>query len=260
MSAIRADQLFDLTGKVAVVTGGAGGIGTVYGRALAEAGAAVALADLDGGGARAAAEKLAPEGHRAIGVQLDITDPGSAAAMAEAVTARFGGIDILINNAALMSEIPRSSLLDLPTEWFERVLRVNVMGAVVCTKAVRDSMVSRGGGRIINGSSAGAFMAGGIYGISKLALHSVTVNLAQELGPLGINVNGIAPGLVEDEAGYRSLGKDDPIRGMLAATIPGKKQAPPGDLVGTLLLLCSKAGAWINGQTISVDGGWIRRL
>lgn len=257
---IRANQLFDLTGKVAIVTGGAGGIGTVYGRALVEAGAAVALADLDGAGARAAAEKLAAEGHRAIGAQLDITDPSSAAAMAELVIERFGGIDILINNAALMSEIPRSGLLDLPTEWFERILRVNVMGAIVCAKAVRDSMVSRGGGRIINGSSAGAFMPGGIYGISKFALHSVTVNLAQELGPLGINVNGIAPGLVENEAGYRSLGKDDPIRGLLAGMIPGKKQAPPEDLIGTLLLLCSQAGDWINGQTISVDGGWTRRL
>jgi NAD(P)-dependent dehydrogenase (short-subunit alcohol dehydrogenase family) len=257
---IPANQLFDLTGKVAVVTGGAGGIGTVYGQALACVGAAVALADLNGAAASAAAERLASEGYRAIGVQLDITDPGSAAAMAEAVTKHFGGIDILINNAALMSEIPRSSLLDLPTEWFERILRVNVMGAVVCAKAVRDSMVSRGGGRIINGSSAGAFIPGGIYGISKFALHSVTVNLAQELGPLGINVNSIAPGLVENEAGFRSLGKDDPLRGMLAGMIPGKKQAPPEDLVGTLLLLCSKAGDWINGQTICVDGGWTRRL
>jgi NAD(P)-dependent dehydrogenase (short-subunit alcohol dehydrogenase family) len=159
-----------------------------------------------------------------------------------------------------MSEIPRSSLLDLPTEWFERILRVNVMGAVVCAKAVRDAMIARGGGRIINGSSAGAFMPGGIYGISKLALHSVTVNLAAELGPLGINVNSIAPGLVESESGYRSLAKDDPVRGMLATMIPGKKSAPAEDLVGTLLLLCSKAGDWINGQTISVDGGWVKRL
>src|SRR5262249_29794951 len=155
----------------------------------------------------AAAKKLAADGHQALGVKLDITDPASATAMADAVTARFGGIDILINNAALMREIPRTSQLEIPTEGLDGILRVHVMGAVVCTRAVRDSMLSRGGGRIINGSSAGAFMAGGIYGISKLALHSVTVNLAQELGPLGINVNAIAPGLVEDEAGFRSLGK-----------------------------------------------------
>ncbi len=260
MSAIRANELFDLAGKVAIVTGGAGGIGAVYGRALVEAGAAVALADLDGAGAAARAAELEADGHRALGVRLDVTDPASAAAMAAAVVARFGGIDILINNAALMSEIPQSSLLDLPTEWFERILRVNVMGAVVCTKAVRDAMVARGGGRIVNGSSAGAFMPAGIYGISKLALHSATVHLASELGPLGINVNAIAPGLVENDSGYRSLAKDDPMRGMIAAMIPGKKSAPSEDLIGTLLLLCSKAGDWINGQTISVDGGWTRRL
>jgi NAD(P)-dependent dehydrogenase (short-subunit alcohol dehydrogenase family) len=260
VNSIRAKELFDLTGKVAVVTGGAGGIGTVYGRALVEAGAAVALADLNGDAARAEAAKLAAEGHQAMGVEVDITNPVSAAAMAKTVIARFGGIDILINNAALMAEIPQSSLLDLPVEWFERVLSVNVMGAVVCTKAVRDSMVARGGGRVINGSSAGGFMPGGIYGVSKLALHSVTVSLASELGPLGINVNAIAPGLVENESAYRALPRDHPARGMLAAAIPGKKSAPPEDLVGTVLLLCSKAGDWINGQTIHVDGGWIRRL
>lgn len=260
MTGEQTTELFDLTGKVAVITGGAGGIGTVYGKALAEAGASVVLADLDEEAAHKEAKQLESEGHSAIGVRVDVTDPDSATAMAIAAIDRFGGIDILINNAALMSEIPRVPLLDLPTEWFERILRVNVMGAVVCARAVRDSMVERGGGRIINGCSAGAFIPGGIYGISKYALHSVTANLAMELGHQSINVNAIAPGLVENDAALRSLPEDDPMRGALMAMIPGKKTAPGGDLVGTLLLLCSKAGDWINGQTISVDGGWTRRL
>jgi NAD(P)-dependent dehydrogenase (short-subunit alcohol dehydrogenase family) len=165
-----------------------------------------------------------------------------------------------VNNAALMKEIPRTRLVDLPTDWFERILRVNVMGAVVCTRAVLASMVERGGGRVVNGSSAGGFMGGGIYGISKYALHNVTTSLARELGPLGINVNGIAPGLVENESGLTSLPADDPMRAGLKMMIPGKKEAPAEDLVGTLLLLCSKAGDWINGQTYLVDGGWIARL
>ncbi len=252
---------FDLTGKVAVITGGGGGIGSVYGRALGQVGAEVVLADLDRGAAEAAAKDLQADGLAAIGVEVDITQPESANAMAAAAVERFGGIDILINNAAIMSEVPRTRLVDLPVDWFERILRVNVMGAVVCTRAVLDSMVERGGGRIINGSSAGGFMPGGIYGISKFALHSVTANLARELGGLGINVNSIAPGLVEDDAGFRSLAADDPMRDMIKMMIPGKKKsAPPEDLVGTLLLLCSEAGSWINGQTISVDGGWIMRL
>lgn len=260
MTTLSTQQRFDLAGRVAVITGGAGAIGTVYGRALAEAGAAVALADLNGDAAAAAAAKLVADGYSAIGVALDITDPTSAAAMAATVTERLGGIDILVNNAALMSELPPSRLVDLPIDWFERAMRVNVMGAVVCSKAVMESMLARGGGRIINGSSAGGFIPGGIYSVTKYALHSVTVNLASELGPFGINVNSIAPGLVESESGYKSLPEDAPLRAAIESGIPGKKHGPPDDLVGTLLLLCSSAGDWINGQTIGVDGGWAKRL
>jgi NAD(P)-dependent dehydrogenase (short-subunit alcohol dehydrogenase family) len=108
--------------------------------------------------------------------------------------------------------------------------------------------------------SGGAFRPGGVYGVSKLGLVSLTATLASELGPRGINVNAIAPGFVADEAGYESLGKDSPMRAAILAAVPGKKEGPPDDLVGTLLLLASSAGDWINGQTISVDGGWIMRL
>jgi NAD(P)-dependent dehydrogenase (short-subunit alcohol dehydrogenase family) len=257
MSAI--DQ-FRLDSKVAIVTGGGGDIGRTYGRALAEAGAAVALADLNGEAAREAADHLVSEGLRVIAVTVDITDLESTAAMAAQTAEAFGGIDILVNNAALMTEIPQVDLLDLPPEWFDRVMRVNAMGALLCTRAVKPSMVERGGGRIINQVSAGAFMAGGIYGASKIALVSLTASLARSLGPLGINVNAIAPGLVDNQPGMRSLPADSPMRAALAAAIPGKKMAPPSDLVGTLLLLASPAGEWINGQTFSVDGGWIMRL
>jgi NAD(P)-dependent dehydrogenase (short-subunit alcohol dehydrogenase family) len=120
-------------------------------------------------------------------------------------------------------------------------------------------MLERGGGRVINQSSAGAFMGGGMYGVSKLALVSVTVGLARFLGPLGINVNAIAPGMVLNEPGMRSLPADSPMRAAIAAGIPGKKMAPADDLLGALLLLASPAGEWINGQVLSVDGGWIMR-
>ena len=103
-------------------------------------------------------------------------------------------------------------------------------------------------------------MPGGIYGVSKYALHGLTINLASELGGRNINVNAIAPGLVDNESGYVSLPKDSPFRDALAAAIPGKTSGPPEDLVGTLLLLCSRAGDWITGQTILIDGGWITRL
>jgi NAD(P)-dependent dehydrogenase (short-subunit alcohol dehydrogenase family) len=253
-------ERFSLNGKVAIVTGGAGGCGQEYGRGLTAAGAQVVLADLDGEKAEQAAAELRDQGREAIGVRVDITDPDAAAAMAQAAIDAFGGIDILINNAALMSEIPMQSILTLPLDWWDRVMKVNVMGALVCSRAVVPSMRERGGGRIINQVSGGAFTPGGVYSISKLALVSLTTTLATELGPQGINVNAIAPGFVADEAGYRSLSKDDPIRAAFLSAVPGKKEGPPDDLVGTILLLASQAGDWINGQTISVDGGWIMRV
>ena len=256
----HTSELFDLSGKVAVITGGAGSIGVVYADALARAGASVVVADLDGQAAERTAKELTGNGFHAVPVQVDVTSADSTAAMAATATTAFGGVDILINNAAIMTDLPPYGLSNMPVPEWDRVFNVNLRGPLLCTQAVLESMTSRGGGRIVNGLSAGAFMAGGIYGISKYALHSLTANLAMELGSRGINVNGIAPGLVDSDSGYVSLPKDSPFRDAIAATIPGKKFGPPEDLVGTLLLLCSKAGEWINGQTISVDGGWVMRL
>ena len=253
-------ELFDLTGKVAVVTGGAGGIGEVYAEALCEVGASVVIADINLDAARRCAEALQDKGFAVVAVQLDVTSAESAAQMAAEAIAAFGGIDILINNAAIMTDLPPYGLSDMPVPDWDRVLNVNLRGPLLCTQAVVASMTERGGGRIVNGLSAGAFMAGGIYGLSKYALHGLTCNLATELGSRGINVNGIAPGLVANESGYASLPKDSPFRDVLAAQIPGKTSGPPADLIGTMLLLCSPAGDWINGQTISVDGGWIMRF
>jgi NAD(P)-dependent dehydrogenase (short-subunit alcohol dehydrogenase family) len=170
-------------------------------------------------------------------------------------------VDVLVNNAALMSEMQHSPLAEYPLEEWERVMRVNVTGALLCSQAVVPSMRARGGGRIINQSSAGAFGGGGAYGVSKLALIGLTVALARELGPLGITVNAIAPGLVADDAGYRSLPRGSAIREALKAQLPlqGHPEGTPEDLLGALLLLASPAGDWITGQTLHVDGGWILR-
>jgi NAD(P)-dependent dehydrogenase (short-subunit alcohol dehydrogenase family) len=257
---MTAMDRFRLDGKVAIVTGGGGGIGSAYGRALAEAGASVVLADLLGDAAEAVAAALVADGLAASGVAVDVTDRGSTDAMAAHAADTFGGVDILVNNAALMKEIPFGDLLDVTDDLFDAVMRVNVLGALHCSASVKASMLERGGGRIINQVSAGAFTPGGLYGISKLGLVSATATLATTLGPLGINVNAIAPGLVMNPAGYASLAEDSPLRAAIAAGIPGKKTAPPEDLCGALLLLASDAGAWINGQTLSVDGGWVIRL
>ena len=253
-------NLFDLTGKIAIVTGGAGDIGRHYAEALCGVGASVVIADIDLDAAKRCAHDLEAKDFHATAVHLDVASTESAAEMAAAAITAFGGIDILINNAAIMTNLPPYGLSNMPMTDWDRVLNVNLRGPLICTQAVLESMTQRGGGRIVNGLSAGAFMPGGIYGVSKYALHGLTCNLATELGSRGINVNAIAPGLVASESGYASLPKDSPFREVLGAQIPGKTSGPPDDLIGTLLLLCSPAGDWINGQTISVDGGWIMRL
>src|SRR5215467_5427196 len=148
---------FSLDGKVAIITGGAGGCGEEYGRGLSAAGAAVVLADLDGERAESHAAELRAQGRQAIGVRVDITDPDAAEAMVQRARDEFGGVDVLINNAALMKEIPMGSLLTLPLDWWDRVMEVNVKGSLVCTRAAVPSMLERGGGRIINQVSGGAF-------------------------------------------------------------------------------------------------------
>jgi NAD(P)-dependent dehydrogenase (short-subunit alcohol dehydrogenase family) len=254
------EDMIALEGKVAVVTGGAGGIGREYGRALGAAGASVVLADLDGERAQEAARELRGDGLRAIGVQADVTSEESTQAMAEAASREFGGVDILVNNAALMAEIPQLSLLELPLDWWDRVLRVNLTGALICARACVPSMVERGGGKIINQSSGGAFVNGRPYGISKMALISLTHGLARDLGQHRINVNAIAPGAIETESALSMFPVGSPWRERMHELTPLPRAAGPEDLFGALLFLASSASDWVTGQCINVDGGWVMRF
>ena len=251
---------FALTGKVAVVTGGAGGIGVEYGRALAVAGAAVVLADLDGARATTAATGLREEGLEVSGVEVDITSEESTLTLAERATELFGGVDILVNNAALMAELPQVPLLEFPLDWWDRVLRVNLTGALLCCRACVPSMIERGGGKIINQSSGGAFVNGRPYGISKLALISLTYGLARDLGEYRINVNAIAPGAIETDAALSMFPVGSPWREHMHELTPLPLAASPGDLCGALVFLASPASDWVTGQCLGVDGGWIMRF
>jgi len=243
-----------LEGKVAIVTGGAGGIGSAYGRALAGAGASVVIADLDETGASKVAGAIADDGLVASAARVDITDVDSVAAMVEIARGAYGGVDILVNNAAIM-DMYTAPLASYPLDLWDRGFRVNVTGALICTQAVVPVMRERGGGKIINQSSSGAFTASGAYGIDKLALVGLTVALARELGPDRIHVNAIAPGMVETETAFRILPPDSPLRESMKASAAMRAFGQPDDLCGALLFLASSASDWMTGQTLSLDGG-----
>jgi NAD(P)-dependent dehydrogenase (short-subunit alcohol dehydrogenase family) len=251
---------FSLAGKVAIVTGGAGDIGAAYARVLAGAGADVAVADLDLEGATTVATTLADAGLSVRAVEVDIASEQSAAAMATTVREAFGGIDILVNNAALMMGISRDPLVEFPMDEWDRVMRVNVAGALICAQACVPSMRERGGGKIVNQTSGGAFVNYRPYGVSKLALIGLTYGLARELGKDNINVNALAPGAVETTAALETLPLDSPWRNMMREAAAMEGSVPAEALCGALLFLCTSASDHVTGQCLNVDGGWVMRL
>jgi NAD(P)-dependent dehydrogenase (short-subunit alcohol dehydrogenase family) len=259
--AFTLDQ-FRLDGKVAIVTGAGGrgnSIGRAYALGLANAGASVVVADLNEDGADSVAQEILAGGGKAVGVKVDVADEASTLAMGAAACAAFGGVDILINNAALMVDISYDNCETISLEAWNRAFAVNLNGALLCSRAVVGSMRERGGGRIINQTSGGAFPAIGLYGISKLALVGLTTTLAKQFGKDNITCNAIAPGNVKSDAGKMLVPDDSPFIQFLAATVATRPRGEPDELVGTALLLCSQAGSWITGQTIHIDGGWIMR-
>jgi NAD(P)-dependent dehydrogenase (short-subunit alcohol dehydrogenase family) len=242
---------------------GAGGRGNSIGRAyalgLAKAGAAVVVADLNGEGAGRVAEEIKAAGGRAVAVAVDVTDRTSVNAMASAAKEAFGGVDILVNNAALMVEIVQYPVMEISVENWNRAFAVNVTGALNCSQAIAPGMIERGGGKIVNQVSGGAYPATTVYGTTKIALVGLTTTLAKELGPHNINVNAIAPGNTMSDAGAALTPADSPFVKDLERRIFMRMRGEPDELVGPLLMLCSPAGDWITGQVLHVDGGWIVR-
>jgi 3-oxoacyl-[acyl-carrier protein] reductase len=244
-------------GRVSIVTGSAGGIGEAYARALAAAGAAVVVADLNGDGAEAVAKDIAAGGGTAIAVPVDVSDPDSTAAMAAATVEAFGGIDHLVNNAAIYGGMRLDLLLTVDWDYYRRFMSVNMDGALLCTRACWKAMAERGGGAVVNQSSTAAWMYSNFYGLAKVGVNGITQQLAHELGGSGIRVNAIAPGPIDTEATQSVVPE-----GMTGEIIKGmalKRMGTPEDLVGMCLFLLSDEAGWITGQIFNVDGGQVMR-
>ncbi len=249
---------YDFTRKVAIVTGAGRGIGRAYAQAVADAGAAVVVADLDEAGAKTTADAICSSGGRAIATRVDVADPESALAMAAAASEAFGGIDFLVNNAAIFGGMKLDLLLTVDWEYLEGFLGVNQLGALACTRACYQSMASRGGGAIVNQSSTAAWLYAGYYGWAKGAVNSLTQQLAHELGGMNIRVNAIAPGPIDTEAA-RSVVPESYLKELIGS-LALKRQGTPDDLTGLCLFLLSDQASWITGQIFNADGGQIVRL
>lgn len=244
------------TDKVAIVTGAAQGIGEAYAHALADQGASVVVADLNEDLAREVAAAITSAGGQALAVGVDVADPESARRMAEATVERFGGIDLLVNNAAIYADMKFDVLLSVDWDYYKRFMAVNMDGALVCTRAVFKHMRRRGGGAIVNQSSTAAWTYSGFYGLAKVGVNGLTQQLAHELGGMSIRVNAIAPGPIDTEATRKAVGDlVEPIVAQLAL----KRLGTPDDLVGMCLFLLSDEARWVTGQVFNVDGGQVFR-
>lgn len=245
--------------KVAVITGAARGLGQEYARQFARRGAKVVVSDL-----RGCDETLAiieEEGAEGLAVSTDVADAGSASKMAEAAVAQFGGIDVLVNNAALYGSLTFAPFDQLDEAEWDAAMNVNVKGIWQCCKAVLPAMKDRGAGSIVNISSLAATygMPNGLhYTASKAAVIGVTRGLARELGRFNIRVNAVAPNVVNTEATGEVFGdKRDKIIDVTLAQQSIRKPLETEDIVGAVLYLSSDHSKLTTGQTIMVDGGTV---
>ncbi|MGH2944749.1 MAG: glucose 1-dehydrogenase [Solirubrobacteraceae bacterium] len=248
--------LFDLAGRVAIVTGGASGIGWQMAVGLAEMGADTVVCGRHADRCKEAAAELERLGVRALGLRCDVSDAGEVQLMVERTSAELGRIDVLVNNAGTSWGAPAE---EHPLAGWAKVMAVNLTGAFLCSQAVARGMLDGPGGKIVNVASVAglrgapaAVRQAAAYSASKGGMLALTRDLACAWGPRGVNVNAIAPGWFPSGMSRDVL---DGAADRIAASIPLGRLGGPHDLKGAVVFLSSRASDYITGQTLVVDGG-----
>ena len=252
---MRVFDAFDLTGKVAVVTGGNTGLGEAFAKALSEVGASVAVAARTHERSEIVATEISAAGGRGVAVDLDVTDPESVRAMIGAVNEQLGTIDVLVNNAGVCYHRPAA---EVPREEWLNTFEVNVHGLWHCAQAVGRQMIDNGGGAIVNIGSISAMIVNRpqwqpAYNASKAAVHQLTKSLAAEWAPHNIRVNALAPGYVKTDM---APVEDPRFKPRWVDDAPMQRYAVPEELGPSLVYLASDASSFMTGSVLVVDGGY----
>ncbi|MBV1788683.1 SDR family oxidoreductase [Marinobacterium sp. D7] len=252
---MERSNLFSLAGKVALITGATGGLGSAIVSAMAEAGARLLVSDHDLERCNATVERLQQAGYPAAALSCDLSDPDSTRALASRAEAVWGRVDILVCNAGVQG--PAGPLGETTSADWDQVMGINLRSALLLTSAVLPRMASRGGGSVILMSSIAGLRGNkaiGLYGLAKAGLAQLARNLAVEWGPNNIRVNAISPGLIRTPLAAELLENAGFMERRLAMT-PLRRVGEPHEIAGVGVMLASAAGAFITGQNLVVDGG-----
>ena len=246
----------DFSGKVAVVTGAASGMGLATAQAFAQSGAAVVLADFKEDAVRAEAEKLVAAGHKALAVRCDVSDDAEVAAMVDRTVDEFGRLDAAFNNAGVMARIAATG--ESTREDWDRVIGVNLRGVWSCMKQELRQMERQGSGAIVNNASVGALTGNpGIasYIASKHGVVGLTRTAALEYVKRGIRVNAVNPGLIDTQVARDVVKGDEQAYADIAKHVPIGRAGRPEEIASVVLWLCSPGASYVVGHALTVDGG-----
>jgi NAD(P)-dependent dehydrogenase (short-subunit alcohol dehydrogenase family) len=246
----------DYSGKVALITGAASGIGLATAQAFADAGAVVVLADFKEDAAKTAAQNLVAAGHKAVGVHCDVSNDTQVVAVVERTVAEFGRLDAAFNNAGVMAHI--APIADSTREDWDRVIGINLRGVWSCMKHELRYMERQGKGAIVNNASVGALTGNpGIasYIASKHGVVGLTRTAALEYVKRGIRINAVNPGLIDTQIARNVVNRDEQAYAELAQNIPIGRAGRPEEIASVVLWLCSPGASYVVGHALTVDGG-----